>query len=100
MQGFVIGDRNMITGFKLVGVDGAEVTTPQEAKQTLSKALTRNDIAIIIISEEFSSKLREEIDKERLSHVTPLIVEVPGRFGATGEIRMSDLITKTLGIKV
>jgi vacuolar-type H+-ATPase subunit F/Vma7 len=100
MQGFVIGDHNMITGFKLVGIEGAEVTSPEEAQQALYKALTRPDLAVIIVSEEFSSQLREEIDKERLSHLTPLIVEVPGRFGATGEIRMSDLITKTLGIKV
>ncbi len=100
MQGFVIGDRNMVTGFKLVGVDGTQVTDLEEAKQAFSKALTRSDIAIIIISEEFSTKLHEEINKERLAHVTPLIVEAPSHFGPTGEIRISDLITKTLGIKV
>jgi len=100
MQGFVIGDRNMVTGFKLVGVEGTEVGSPDEAKQALSKTLARSDLAIIIISEEFSTQIREEIDKTRQERVTPLILEVPGRFGATGEIRMSDLVTKTLGIRI
>jgi V/A-type H+-transporting ATPase subunit F len=100
MQGFVIGDREMITGFKLVGVEGTEVSSPEEAKQALSKALARSELAMIIMSEEFSSKIREEIDKTRQERIAPLILEVPGRFGATGEIRMSDLVTKTLGIRI
>jgi V/A-type H+-transporting ATPase subunit F len=100
MYGIVIGDRDMITGFRLVGVDGVEVTTVENARLALSKAVANVDLAIIIISEEFSTKMRDEIDKLRLSRVAPLIVEIPGRLGPSGEIRMSDLITKTLGIKV
>jgi V/A-type H+-transporting ATPase subunit F len=100
MYGIVIGDRDMITGFRLVGVDGVEVTTVENARLALSKAVANVDLAIIIISEEFSTKMRDEIDKLRLSRVAPLIVEIPGRLGPSGEIRMSDLITKTLGIKI
>lgn len=100
MYGIVIGDRDMITGFRLVGVDGVEVTTVENARLALSKAVANVDLTIIIISEEFSTKMRDEIDKLRLSRVAPLIVEIPGRLGPSGEIRMSDLITKTLGIKI
>ena len=100
MHGFVIGDRDMITGFRLVGVDGVEVTTVDEARLALSKALANVDLAVIIISEEFSTKIRDEIDKLRLGRVAPLIVEIPGAGGPSGEIRMSNLITKTLGTKI
>ena len=55
MLGYVIGDSDMITGFRLVGVEGAEVASVDEAKQALNKALSRNDLAIIIISEEFTA---------------------------------------------
>ena len=41
MIGYVIGDSDMITGFKLVGVEGAEASTADEARQALHKALTR-----------------------------------------------------------
>jgi V/A-type H+-transporting ATPase subunit F len=102
MLGYVIGDADMITGFKLVGVEGVEATSTDEAGQALSKALTRNDLAIIIISEEFSTQpqLREIIEKIRRERREPLIVELPGSKGKPAETRMSDLISKTLGVRI
>jgi vacuolar-type H+-ATPase subunit F/Vma7 len=55
MIGFVIGDSDMITGFKLVGIEGSEVTTIEEARQAFYRSLLRNDIGIIIISGAFFS---------------------------------------------
>ena len=102
MLGFVIGDNDMVTGFRLVGVEGTEATSLDEAREALEKALTRNDLAIVIISEEFSAQpqLHETIDRVRSERITPLIVEVPGSRGKPSEIRMSDLISKTLGIRM
>jgi vacuolar-type H+-ATPase subunit F/Vma7 len=100
MLGFVIGDNDMITGFRLVGVAGAEVSTVEEARQALSKALTRKDAAVIILSEEFAVQMCSDIDKARSEHLTPLILEIQGSKGPSDETRMSDLITKTLGIKI
>ena len=85
MIGYVIGDSDMITGFRLVGVEGIEVSTIDEARQALHKALSRSDIGVIIISEAFFTdpSMREEVDKIRQERVTPLIVEIPGskRYG-------------------
>ncbi len=100
MLGFVIGDSDMITGFRLVGVEGTEVVSVEEAQRALSKALSRSDIAVILISEEFSIQMRGEIEKIRSEQIAPIIVEIPGRKGSSGEIRMSDLVSKTLGIKI
>ena len=100
MLGFVIGDNDMITGFRLVGLEGQEVTSLQEARTALSSASKRRDVAIVIISEEFSNQIRQDIDKIRQEHITPLILEVPGRKGPSGETKLSDLVSKTLGIRV
>jgi V/A-type H+/Na+-transporting ATPase subunit F len=102
MLGLVIGDSDMVTGFRLVGVEGIEVSSVEEAREALEKALARNDLAIVIISEEFSaqSPVREAIDSVRRERISPLIVEVPGSRGKPSEIRMSDLISKTLGLRV
>ena len=56
MLGYVIGDADMVTGFRLVGIEGVEANTADEAEQALDKALARTDLAIIIISEEFSAQ--------------------------------------------
>ena len=102
MLSFVIGDNDMVTGFRLVGVEGIETNSADEAQDALEKALTRSDIAIVIVSEEFSSqpKLRETIDKVRRERINPLILEMPGSMGKPSEMRMSDLISKTLGVRM
>jgi V/A-type H+/Na+-transporting ATPase subunit F len=102
MIGYVIGDSDMITGFKLVGIEGVEASTTEEAQQALNKALTRNDIGIIIISEAFfqDPTMQEAVDKIRQEHVTPLIVEIPGSKGPTNKMQLSDMISKILGIKI
>jgi vacuolar-type H+-ATPase subunit F/Vma7 len=102
MIGYVIGDGDMITGFRLVGVEGAEAFTPEEAKHALSKALSRSDVGVIIISEAYFSdaSIREQVDRIRQERVTPLIVVLPGSRGPTRSTPLSGTISKILGIKI
>ena len=102
MLGYVIGDGDMVTGFRLVGLEGAAVNSVDEALQALDKTLTRNDLAIIVVSEEFSTQpqMHEAIDKIRRDRKSTLIIEMPGSMGKASRIRMSDLISKTLGVKI
>jgi vacuolar-type H+-ATPase subunit F/Vma7 len=102
MLGFVIGDGDMITGFRLVGVEGVEAASVEEASKALNKVLERSDLAIVIISEEFStqSPICEAIDGVRRERRNPLIVEIPGSKGKPSETKVSDLISKTLGVRV
>ena len=100
MHAFVIGDRDMVTGFQLVGITGVEVATADEARRTLVKTVETIDVAIVIISEDFSTDLRETIDELRLNRIAPLIIELPGRSGPSGAIDMSRIVGKAIGIKV
>ena len=102
MLGYVVGDSDMVTGFKMVGIEGIEVTSLDEAQQVLNDVLLRRDVAIIIVSAAFSTQpsMREMIDKTRRAKKTPLIVEIPGNRGINGEIRISDIISKTIGIRM
>ncbi len=100
MLGFVIGDSNMVTGFRLVGVRGTEATTLDEAKAAFAQATARTDIAVIIISQQFSQSMQPEIAKTRERGVTPMVVEVPGAVGATAETNLSEIVSKNLGIRV
>ncbi|MDR0372519.1 MAG: V-type ATP synthase subunit F [Nitrososphaerota archaeon] len=102
MIGYVIGDADMLTGFRLVGVEGTEANTVNEAKQALNQILSRSDIAIIIISEDFTteSSIRAQIDKIRQERLTPIIVELPGSKSPANGIKLSDTISKILGTKM
>ncbi len=90
----------MVTGFRLVGIEGVEVRSVEETKVAFSQALTRNDVAIIAISQQFSGQLQPEIAKARTQGVTPMIVEIPGAAGTVTGSNLSELVSKTLGIKV
>jgi vacuolar-type H+-ATPase subunit F/Vma7 len=102
MIGYAIGDSDMITGFRLVGVEGMEVSDEKEAIDALHKTLARNDVGVIIISQSFSaiSSMRAEIDKIRQERITPLIVELPGSKGTENKTQLSDVVSKILGIKI
>jgi vacuolar-type H+-ATPase subunit F/Vma7 len=100
LHAIVIGDRDMVTGFQLVGIKGVEVLSVDEAKRALLKAVENIDIAIVIISEDFSTKLRATINELRLNRIAPLIVELPGRAGPSGRIDMSSIVEKAIGVKV
>jgi len=102
MIGYVIGDSDMTTGFRLVGVEGAEAVTAEEAMEALSKALARSDVGLIIISEAYFSdeSIREQVDKIRQERVTPLIVVLPGSRGLMKSTPLSETISKILGIKL
>jgi vacuolar-type H+-ATPase subunit F/Vma7 len=102
MIGYVIGDGDMVTGFRLVGVEGAEAATPDEAKQALSKALARSDVGVIILSEAYyrDMSIREQVDRIRQEQVTPLIVVLPGSRDPMQGVPLSETIGKILGIKL
>jgi V/A-type H+-transporting ATPase subunit F len=100
MHALVIGDFDMVTGFRLAGIKGVVVSTVDEARHTLSKAVEDIDLALVIISEDFSIKMRENIDELRLNRIAPLIIELPGRSGPSGIIDMSSIVNKAIGVKV
>jgi vacuolar-type H+-ATPase subunit F/Vma7 len=100
MHALVIGDFDMVTGFQLVGIKGIIVSTVDEARHTLLKAVEDVDIALIIISEDFSTQMRDSIDNLRLNRIAPLIVEIPGRSGPSGAIDISRIVHKAIGVKV
>ncbi len=102
MLGFVIGDGDLVSGLRLVGVEGVEAASAEQAEHALEEALKRTDLALIIVSEELSSQpqLRKTIDAVRRNRTQPLIVEVPGSGGKPSQINMSDLVSKSLGVRM
>jgi vacuolar-type H+-ATPase subunit F/Vma7 len=102
MIAYVIGDSDMVVGFRLVGVEGVEASSVEDARNALQKALGRSDIGIIIISDGFftDSSMQSEVDKIRQERVTPLIVELPASKGPSSNMHLSEIISKILGIKI
>jgi vacuolar-type H+-ATPase subunit F/Vma7 len=84
MKAFVIGDKSVVLGFRFVGISGETVSDKNEALDALKKAVTMEDVEIILVTDDFSSQIQNTIDTIRSKSTTPMIVEIPTRLEATG----------------
>lgn len=101
MRAFVVGDKDVVLGFELAGIKGAAVSSREEASEALKTAANMADIKIVFVTEDFSTQIYDEITALRSQPNAPLIVEMPGRSGATGELYSTQkLLQNMLKIRV
>jgi len=98
---YVIGDEETVLGFRLAGVLGEVVRTPEEAGQALEEAFQEENLGVIIIPERIASEIRHHVDRYMYKTTFPLIIEIPDRWGPMedrGSVR--DMIRTAVGIQV
>lgn len=99
MEYFVIGDDDTVLGFSLVGVSGIAVSDEKSVKAAWEKALEEKNNAVIIITSEAASLIRETVDQYLFSSVFPLVVEIPSRHGGhTEDLRV--LVNEAIGVSI
>ena len=88
-------------GMRFALNDGVEVHTEQEVTRELTKAMEREDVAVILMTETLVSLCPDLIYDLKLNRKKPLIVEIPDRHGNG---RTKDSITKyvqdAIGVKL
>ncbi len=78
-------------GMRFAGIEGVVVHQEDEVRSELEKAVNRDDIALILITETLVSLCPDLIYDLKLNRKQPLIVEIPDRHGNG---RTKDSITK------
>ena len=102
MKFFLISD-NVYTkmGMRFSGIDGVVVHQEDEVRRELTKAMEREDVAVILMTEHLVSLCPELIYDLKLNRKKPLIVEIHDRHGNG---RTKDSITKyvqdAIGVKL
>jgi V/A-type H+-transporting ATPase subunit F len=101
MKFFVIGDRQTVLGFRLVGIQGTLAAEREDALAALDAAVTRKDIGIVLITEALAAKVRDEVDARLYGIGFPLVLEIPDASGASPERPdIEDVVRKAIGISV
>lgn len=101
MNFFCIADEDTVRGFRLSGVPGEAVVTPEQAAAALGRAVERHDCAVVIVTEPVAAGIRSAVDTFRLEHDRPLVVEIPGPAGsALPERSLRAIAQEALGIKM
>ena len=102
MKFFLISD-NVDTkmGMRFAGIEGVVVHEEDEVRRELERAMEREDIAVILMTERLVSLCPDLIYDLKLNRKQPLIVEIPDRHGNG---RTKDSITKyvqdAIGVKL
>jgi V/A-type H+-transporting ATPase subunit F len=115
MDYFFLGDSELVTAFRFVGIDGLSVSGPEEAldafkKITQSWVKTAGAVLpseafgrcrVLILTEETADWLGDTLTDWQLAGQYPLVVEIPGTMGRMpGRKTLVDSIREAVGIHV
>jgi V/A-type H+-transporting ATPase subunit F len=113
MDYFFLGDPELVTAFRFVGVQGRQVLGPDEAlgafrkvtrgwDETAGTALPgAESCRVLIITEEVALWLGADLTGWQLEGRYPLVVEIPGTLGRMpGRKTLVDSIREAIGIHV
>ena len=101
MKILVIGNREAVLGFSLVGVHGRIVSTAAEANQALDATLTDSEAGIILVTEDIAATIEARMDQLKLRSTVPLVVEIPGPEGARSDRpSLNDIMLRAIGVKL
>lgn len=96
----VIGDKDSITIFKLLGIEIFPCVNADEAKKIVDKLVFKK-YAIIFITEDLASQIEEVIEKYKKEYI-PSIVLIPNSKGSLGIgiKKINDNVEKAIGVNI
>lgn len=96
----VVGDRDSVMGFKVLGLDVFPVTDPEEGRKTLHR-LAREPYAIIYVTEQLAVRITEEISRYK-DQLTPAVILIPGKEGSLGigMSKVSESVERAIGANI
>jgi V/A-type H+-transporting ATPase subunit F len=101
MKFFVIGDRQTVLGFRLVGIEGKQVEEREDALAALDEAVSRKDLGIVLVTEAVAESIRDEVDARLYGMGFPLVLEIPDASGPSPERpAIEDVVRKAIGISI
>jgi len=102
---FVIAEEEIVLAFRMAGVDGRSVSGREEALEAFRKATGElvggRTLKVLVLTEEVSDLLEEEVKAWQLSGAYPLVVEVPSQ-GERAASRKSivDAVREAVGVMI
>ena len=101
MSYYVIADEDTVLGFRYAGVEGEVVESEQEAREVFGRVCRSGRHDIVILTEEVSNSIRDDVNRVRFELQTPVVVEVPGVAGPTPDRPdLLKLIREAVGLRL
>lgn len=93
----VVGDKDSILPFKILGFSVFATSEPEEARETIDR-LAKENYGIIYLTEELAKDMSDTIRRYD-ALLTPAIILIPNHSGSlgTGKKRIQDNVEKAVG---
>jgi len=95
----VVGDRELVLGYRLLGVEDAFIATKAESQKVLMDLFNSNGYGLIIAGDEVRKALSTAAREKLESSIIPLVVFMPPiDSAAPQEESLSKLARRVLGV--
>jgi len=91
----VVGDEDAVFGLGLIGLEGQAVTSVDQARQAIRKAMADPNTALILLTENWSEARPASIDESGA-----LVVEIPSPGPAKPSMALEARIEQALGVRL
>ncbi|MDW0149352.1 MAG: V-type ATP synthase subunit F [Nitrososphaeraceae archaeon] len=98
MKVLAIGNRIFITSFQMAGIEGINVQTPKEALSRINQIHSRNEVGLILLSDDMGKQIRLELARIRSVKPIPLIFELPSPGSTKEKVDYRALLKQILGV--
>jgi vacuolar-type H+-ATPase subunit F/Vma7 len=96
-----MGSEEIVVGFRFVGIPGTVVRTQEEARAAFRAVTTGGTARVLIVTEQASALIADEMMAWQLGGAYPLLVEIPDREGHRPDrTSLIDSIRDAIGLHV
>ncbi|MCP8309948.1 MAG: V-type ATP synthase subunit F [Candidatus Methylarchaceae archaeon HK01M] len=96
MRVVAVGKTSFVTDFRLSGVAGIDVKTPEEALKEIMRMMQDKRVGLILVSDDVGRPIRSKLIDIRTKQAVPLIYEIPAPGSSLEKIEYRDLLKSML----
>lgn len=101
MRFYIIGDKDTVMAFSLLGIEGAVVDLRIDILNALHRAIKNREIGIILITEILAERIKDVLNDILIKKKCHLILQIPDINGPIpGKYSVEDFAYSALGMKI
>ena len=97
---YVIGGRDTVLGFSLLGIGGYTPRDTKELETVLRERFGDPDMALILVEDQIAAQAPVLVDELQTRKDLPLVVEIPGPQGPLEKTSIKEFIAGAIGIRL
>jgi V/A-type H+-transporting ATPase subunit F len=97
----VVGDRELVLGYRLLGVEDASVVGKEDSQKVLMDLFNSNEFGLIVAGDEVRKTISHAAREKLEASIIPLVVFMPPLDSAApAEESLSKLARRVLGVDI